>query len=319
MRIAFFTEGHLGFESLFGGLSSVLLNRGDCVMACYDGDSEPSDKRVELNRCSWTFFELEKVGSFQPDRVVIFNSRDGSALAVSRYLQHRYGDKVLHDELGWLPQRGHIYLDKKGCGGWSQICDQNCQESYDIDSIKKLSELYPKRDVPAGLPKNFILVPLQLQNDTTILYDSPYIKTMYSLVGFVVNQFPDFPIVVRKHPKDTTSHTLRGVTYITEGPSTIELAAHARVIIGINSTTLIESLVYNKPVLALGKNVAVGRGVFYDGPEAFAYPRKVLEWKPNQNDVNRTLSFLMSRQFLASSPPPHVISEFFDVKGYRQI
>jgi capsule polysaccharide modification protein KpsS len=180
----------------------------------------------------------------------------------------------------------------------------------DTEAVTLLKSLYQVTPKPDYLPNDFILVPLQLEADTSILHDSAYIKTMYSLVGFVSKHFFDFPVVVCKHPKDSSEYNFKNVIYTTN-ISTLSLIPHARAVIGINSTLLIESLIYSKPVLALGKNVASGKGVFYEGEGAFLNPRKLLEIQPSQEAIDQVLTLLLSKQFKAATPTANILSEFF--------
>jgi hypothetical protein len=310
MKVAFFTIWHEGFEKEFGGLARALLDRGDQVMACYDSTLSPTNSRVQFNRCRWTGFEFGDLEAFEPDRVVIFNSRQDAALAASLELKRKYPRKVLHAELGWLPQKDNIYLDWEGNGGWSRLSKAG---AYNIDdsALDALRELYVPEVIPSTVPKDFILVPLQLEKDTSILHDSQRIKTMFSLVGFVKKNFGDYPIIVRTHPICKTAFGFDGVTTISDGISTRALSAHARAIVGINSTSLIEALIYSKPVLALGENVASNKGVFYEGPDAFYMPRKLLEFKVDKDKVDRVLTHLLSSQFSSINTPEHILFKYF--------
>jgi hypothetical protein len=312
MNIAFLTEGKEGFSGLFGGIAKVLCDRGDAVMACYMGQERPHDLRVKHNPCSWTYLDFGQLEKFSPDRVVVFNGRDIGNLAATTYLQHRFHGRVVHAELGWLPQAGNIYLDWKGCGGWSNLrLERNLPEANQ-NALKKLRDEYKPKPLPDGFPRDFILVPLQLDLDTSITYDSPYVRSMFSLGGFVVRHFADQHVVIRRHPRGDLGLVFPGAIYVEDSISTKDLAFHAKALVGINSTSLIEALVHYKPVLTLGHNVASGKGVFYEGSSAFSNPRKILKWSPDADRVDRVLSLLLSKQFLSSNPPPNIFDTFFN-------
>ena len=117
-------------------------------------------------------------------------------------------------------------------------------------------------------PEKYIFVPLQVNDDTQVLLNSPHIKTMPELLAAVVpavNQHnkvtgDSLGIVVKEHPSDfgrvdysglREKYSNSGVIFLRHF-STPQLIDEASGIITINSSVGIEALVKHKPVITLG-------------------------------------------------------------------
>lgn len=219
-------------------------------------------------------------------------------------------------EHGWLPQGRHNYIDPLGTGGRSSLMgdwEHLVGSEGRINLTRaRLTEIYRPSEVELNLPRGFILVPMQLERDTSILYDSSYFKSMPSLVAFVRRHFPEYPIVVKLHPMDQTVFNFEGVSFrgvhvVSKEVKINDLAAIADFVVGINSTSLIEALVHGKRVAALGRNVASGKGVFYE--EAWSNPRGLLKHEPNLKQIWRVLDMLYHVQYPRAHPPHEIINK----------
>lgn len=306
MRIAFLCKDTPAFETAFSVLAGRLANRGHSVAAFYSpGEPLPENRCVAGYLCNWWDFDFRMLEKFSPQVVVIFNGSFAWCNAATVAIKKRWQTYIA--ELAWLPQAYQLYLDPIGPGARSSLFKLPTEGKVDRDLLKDLRELYR---VEPQTESGYILVPLQLEYDTSILYDSPLFKAMHNLIGFVRQSFPDYPIWVKPHPADPLDYSFEGVTIVSKEKKFNDLVPGARAVVGINSTTLIEALVHYKPVAALGLNVASNRGVFYEGKKAFENLRGVLDFTPDPAQIDNVLCFLKSKQFDAKNPPEWVLDMF---------
>lgn len=308
MRIAFLETDRGGFGHNMAPLASKLADLGHDVMAFYRGDEPPEDKRVKLAPGVWYEFGLTPLDNFSPDRVIVFNGSHNHIHAATRVIEKKW--KTLYMEHAWLPQSEFNYIDPKGPGARGELFKKKVPRG-DERQIKQTMQLlktrYRPKPLEISLPEGFIFVPLQLLRDTSVIYDSPYFKGMGDLVSFVRQSFHGYPVVVKAHPRDGQDWNFPGVTMAPRTVPATDLAYHARAVVGINSTCLIESLVHGKPVATLGYNVASGKGVFIEPKEAFEDPRKVLDWKPSEERIGEVLDYLYRKQFHRCTPTQAVL------------
>lgn len=313
MRVALIDTDKNGYEYSLAPVARLLLEAGHEVMAVYSGAVGPSDQRVRFGSCSWALFDFAPLVAFDPDRVIIFNGFHKAIHAAARSIEQRW--RTLYMEHGWLPQREFNYIDPKGTGARSSLLTS--WERYKgkpervFATMLELKGVYKPSRLEMELPRNYILVPLQLERDTSVVYDSPYFKSMASLVGFVQRHFPDYPIVVKLHPMDDTLYDFRNVTVVPKNVSINDLVPGAELVVGINSTSLIEALVHGKRVGTLGLNVASGKGVFYEGERMWKNPRGILSWESEPSVRWQVLDALYHAQYPRANPPRAILQKIF--------
>lgn len=304
-------------QYLFKNLGDLLKSKGKDVT--YLANTPMDSTRFEwVKYCDWVNFDFSVIDSVDPDCIVILNGRSPIAAAAIAEIESKYSDKrILFSELAWFPQSENIYIDHSGVGGDSALSETDMTDSeeslsglrtFDQDELKKVQ-------------KDFILVPLQLDHDTAITIDSPTFKTMSSLVAYVATKFPNKKIIVSKHPLDSNVYNFAKFPNVQQnntGLTTLELAKQAEMIIGINSTVMIQSLVYCKPIFFLGKSVIsesrwVGGDavVFYnhDDLEYFVdhghYPYKICA-----QSVNSVVNALLYHQINVKQPNERCLKYF---------
>lgn len=170
-----------------------------------------------------------------------------SPLAVR--LCRRRGIPLVFIEQGMLPQRETFFVDPGGfCGESVLNGDLAWVEAKDVAALQlkreQLALKHPRRD------EGFVLVPLQIENDSQVLYHSPY-NTMHELVQHVEAMYPAQRIVVRPHPGGDRSRKFARAESILEGEF-LDWASRASVVVGITSTCLYEAAILGVPVVALG-------------------------------------------------------------------
>lgn len=117
----------------------------------------------------------------------------------------------------------------------------------------------------ATLPERYIFVPFQVDSDTQILLQSPWIRDMrqfFRLLVRVFNQLddPQLHLIFKEHPTSESSypglHRDAGKEeriHFVNNRLTQELIEHAESVVTINSGVGIESLLFNRPVIVTGR------------------------------------------------------------------
>ena len=225
VRVAFiaFDCIRLGFLK---GIYDKIKDTHNARCFVHYGDAKCSTPHTVLK---WMDFDLKALWDFSPNYIVMFNGFATQTLPVTNLIRSErkraHGinvwnqsvlKEVFHVEQGWLPQKGNIYIDRLGIGGSTEIyAGKATNEIAACDGFKwgeritKLKDLYepkPRTDSCfSHLPKKYILVPMQLEHDTSIVYDSDRFKTMASVVRYahrMVKNDPEVKLVVKKHPRD---------------------------------------------------------------------------------------------------------------------
>ncbi|WP_444925268.1 hypothetical protein ACJJI4_11895 [Microbulbifer sp. TRSA002] len=208
---------------------------------------------------------------FQPDAIYIWNGLMDYQQAFIRCSQKiNPHQKYYFLEAGWFPQKGTYYEDTLGVNAKSHIA-QTTPNSLTPEETKKI-KAWKKDKIKANgnfqaCDKDYYFVPLQLESDSNIKYFSPF-PTMEKFVSWIIkNTNNEVQIVVRPHPLDKTckeklAAMSNRVVVNTETPLN-SLIASCKAVIGINSTVLLESLVYEKTVFALGKGLFQSSGAIF--------------------------------------------------------
>lgn len=168
-------------------------------------------------------------------------------------------NRVHYLEAAWLPQKDYIYCDSHGINGNSSIASQQL-----ITLTKnQQKELYTalakfRNNLSTDKRPGTILVPLQIEHDTSILHFSPF-KKMQEFVSFLEEWIPPgYQVTIRPHPKSKVKSTLtitRDDFIVDNGGNLFDLLACTDIVIGINSTTLIEAMAFECTTFAFGKGV----------------------------------------------------------------
>src|SRR5690606_33125721 len=152
-------------------------------------------------------------------------------------------------EQGMLPQSASFFVDPKGFCGDSVL---NGDLSWVTDA--DMERLHAKRaELQKKYPLNnegFILAPLQIHNDSQVLYYSQY-KNMDEFITDVESLYHDDRIVARPHPKGGKKHTFARAEEVFEGDF-LAWAARSKEVVCITSTCLYEAAILGVPVTAFG-------------------------------------------------------------------
>lgn len=221
-------------------------------------------------------FYADTLNSVQPDKIIIWNglaSHHFDFIETINFVEWQH--RLCHMEVAWLPQKDFVYCDRKGINGNSSIATQSLSPLTPQQKAQLACALLQLRNyqVPKKKRKT-ILVPLQLENDTSITHFSSF-KTMQEFVTSLEQWIPeDYTVTVRPHPKNTQDSppklTKKNFRLNTE-QNLYDTLASSEIVIGINSTTLLEAMAFECTVLAFGKGVfSCIDGVMADTTQEFS-------------------------------------------------
>ena len=175
---------------------------------------------------------------------------------------------IVYTEAGVMPQRGHVSLDDKGLFCTHSLCSDLSwiQESH----IEKYRDYikgshYNKYKNLKNRESKIVLCCLQLSRDAQITYCTKLRNS--NLIDKCFELYPDKNIVIRFHPKMKNSESELIFQYVKRRYSGkqyalvhtsaakkvnfLQQASKSGVIVALNSTALIESMIINKDVVAL--------------------------------------------------------------------
>lgn len=290
------------------GIYKELKESGHDVVKVYQVGGEPGRDEVPLD---WTYFDFSFIEKFKPERIVIFNGFAKESSGATAYLRAHY--KTFFCERGWLPQIDNIYIDGMGLGARSSLAltDLSHTKAAPRKVQSTIEELYETHYKTDGHPElgEYVLLPLQLDHDTSITLDSPYFKTMSSLMFFVGKIFPNERIIVTPHPRNADVAIAPGME-VHPGLKTVNLAKTAKAVIGINSTSMIESLIHYKTIGMLGNSILGPSGVTYGSVHTLQFTHNLLGgWKPDRNKIDNVLFNLLNKQFNRFLVPDLIIKQ----------
>lgn len=248
----------------------------------------------------------EKILLFEPDVIWTWNGR--FAWYENLFYELSRNFRVVVSEMAWLPQKGNHFI----CGFEDSFhrCDWRISPSYPIAEgvLEDLKNGY--QVVDPTFSKDYMVIPFQLENDTSITRLSPVYKTNLQTVYRAKATFPDLELIISKHPRQKDiPYDGPGIEYF-GSCTTLDLAVNAKWLVAINSTVTIETLLWHGNVMVFGYNPA--RQVLLDGFSC--------EMKPHtQEERYRVLSYLFNRQYKPEIPDAKVLAFIEgDLQVYEQ-
>jgi hypothetical protein len=226
---------------------------------------------LHIDRC------LRVIQHVRPDCLVVWNGHTGYAANVLRHHARSSGIPALFLERSIIPDG--VFVDPNGSNGYSEL------SSLDLAALERvrrrpaarpwssLLRLHSPDEIatlrasgPWAEASKIVFVPLQVEADTNILLHSPKVKKMADLVQEVHTRFggEGTAIIVRPHPeevkKDLNLPDLPGVHVTSEGHLE-DWIALSDLVVTINSTVGLTSLLHRRPTLTLGYGIYTGKGL----------------------------------------------------------
>lgn len=250
-------QGEYGIINCLGPLAELVRVNRDATYVYCPKDCELTSAFSERRRSKYRDY----LNALAPDKILIWNGLDEFHQDFIQIVDDlNFREQLYFLELGWLPQRDFFYCDPYGVNGDSSISrksffnpltqEQKEQLQNSLEIIRNGRDFSQK--------SNMVLVPLQIESDTSVQCFSPY-KTNQSFVSMLERWIPvGYDVVIRPHPLSIAEcPKFNRSDFRADATSSLhDCFAAARFVIGLNSTTLIEALVYNCHVMAFGKGIS---------------------------------------------------------------
>ena len=181
------------------------------------------------------------------------------------------------------------------------------KKKTDDKEIKGREYRKTKRDPDFKLPCRYFLVPFQLDRDSQILENSPWIKSMSQLYTEVASavkqsQHDDIHIVFRTHPTAKTKYKKlhrhaknQELIHFDQQSNLCDVIENAEAVITINSSVGLESLMLGRKVITLGDAYYNIDGLVKQANNAeqlVEVLNDITHFKPDQDLISRFLSYL---------------------------
>lgn len=154
-------------------------------------------------------------------------------------------------EVGYFPQKRYFTVDSRGINATSSLMDDSLDwvQAKHLDRVEDIRQahLCGKRWEGDG---GYVAVPLQMANDTNIVLHSSF-STMQEFIRHCEIKFPNQRVLFKKHPRDPGEY--ESMHPIHADGSFLDLAVSAKLVYGINSTCLLESVLLGAPTHSIGK------------------------------------------------------------------
>lgn len=273
-----------------------------------------------VNEWRFDHEELKKLyRAFDPDLMFIFNGNTDQFVSAKQSLLSQKDVGVVYSELGWLPQKGYIYFDRKGANAESYLSSQSLESLID-------GTVLTKRKVKIASTTKVCLVILQLPGDTTLVQKYfPLALNNHDFVKHVRAAVPsDYEVVVRPHPRDREKYLFKemdGVRVETEVAIQEQLKNSHSVVL-VNSTVVLEAFRFDVNIYTFGYGVFSNKGLTIDcsdGKLASKWEHDIVIPKEKRAVF---LSYLKKRQlnvkdfYNSSSLEEYAISLFPIVESY---
>lgn len=249
-------QGEFGWVNCSGPMAELVRgNRASTYVYCPE-DSELAFAQLERRQKEY----CDCLTALTPDRILIWNGLDefhqDFINVVGELDLHA---QLYHLELGWLPQRDHFYCDPSGVNGNSSISQTSYSKLLTPAQKKQLQCALAEIRTGRELTKKskLVLVPLQIESDTSVQCFSHY-KSNQEFMNMLECWIPEgYDVVIRPHPLSIAECPKFSRTdFRVDGKAPLyDSLAEAAFVIGLNSTTLIEALVYDCHVMAFGKGI----------------------------------------------------------------
>lgn len=200
---------------------------------------------------------LEKIIlGYKPNLILFHNGLHPSYQNTLKFIKS-FKVPILYSELGWFPQKNHVYFDKVGVNAKSFIAQQDFQSF-----TGKVSE----ENIQVSLSGKYALLALQLENDTNLIVSSQDFKKNINIIKYVEDQLKDKTVLaIKAHPLDKNFEVYKeycdakDLIFITSDIHQALSEAHS--VISVNSTVLLEALEYPCNIYYLGDSILENKGV----------------------------------------------------------
>lgn len=252
---------------------------------------------------------LALLSSNRPRNIALWNGQKLPNITVVKAAQN-LNISIIYFENGLLPNTTTI--DFNGVNAKSSLPrDIDFYKKQDIGNHYLRTSLIARplnkqrqKEKEITIPNKYIFLPFQVPNDTQIVVNSSWIKSIEKLLSEVVtavNKLGDINlyIVVKEHPSWKFSysalHNRHQNVVFANSNNTEQLIKEAQAVVTINSTVGLEAVLLKKKVITLGSACYNIEGLVQhvtDSDELLNALRNIGQWQIDQLLQQRFISFL---------------------------
>lgn len=198
---------------------------------------------------------------------------DPASMAL-RWHTHGRKSRVFHYKEAYLPHM--TQLDCDGYSGWSEIGTdkKSIKQEYPEPSIandffvsrivpflKERVTKYTQSKEPFDHEPGYVFVAMQMINDAVIehKFEKNYISSMHNIIKYLSEK--NLRIIIKRHPNCRAEEMANSLRSLVDAGMAIETTSSihdiipgARAVVTLNSGVGFESLLYEKPVVCLGRS-----------------------------------------------------------------
>jgi len=230
---------------------------------------------------------MGKVSKIDFDYICLGNGNDDAGVQIQKDLK---GKKFLFSEYGWLPWSQCAYIDPKGVGRFSSIFSMGKEEfeKAEIDKSKP-DDAILKNSFKGGNDfdyENYVYVPLQVDTLTSdgkkdFKLQGIRFQSNREFLDFVVSIVPKgVKVLAKDHPLARVATKMpKEVINITKADlDKTNLYNRMHAMVCVNSTSILESMIFGKPVFSYGPDIFSNKDITYE----MIYDKDEFEKRMNQ-------------------------------------
>ena len=271
-----------------------------------------------------------EIAALNPDVIIVYN---GSVYPESVLASVSEGRSRVFVEAGFFPKT--LQIDPKGLNGANSVPRDpsfylESVEDYAANGLPQTVNNRASKAVGDGeidLEPGYVFVPFQVPSDMQVTVHSPWVRDMEAFLDVVLaaaQRHPEDVFVIKEHPSFKRSvRDLRPshprVIFANDNV-TSDLIQNARAVITLNSTVGIEALLFDKPVITLGRacyNVE-GLVLHAEGPDALSKALKASQdWCHDDRLRRQFIGYLWNRYLVNGTydSPPNNLKEVILAKA----
>lgn len=316
-------------------------------MRTYKDVKEITDHMMLLNKINMKYFDSylkENIEIYSKVYNILINYKINKTLVwgssfmpyMVTKISHRLNIPHLILEEGYFREYG-IQYSHIGSNVQSEIIEeynlflQKNKQKYNHKKIKtkKYNKLFNNKKTKKQLEyddykidnillnESYVFVPLQINSDTQIILNSPFIKSMYDFVEIIIKTINYYnekynkkiKIIFKIHPEQNTQdkffdineiyQTFKKNAFFVKNYNLNQIILNSKLVITINSTVGILALNMNKKVMVLGKSIYSLENIVFCVNDINYINEKFKESMhntKNEEDINKFTDFLMNKQ-----------------------
>jgi hypothetical protein len=246
-----------GINPVFTNLGEALIDLGhDVSMMLHPAARNVCNDNTRIHLHVTNTVDVNYIKQFNPDLGITWNgASDGDRIFVNTVGK----DKMMFGELGFF---GHYdktcYFDRCGVNTRFSMIGEEVSSLFAIKDCDEIVDgLIAEYKKPALINEPFIFVPLQDETDTQITQFCPF-KTMDEFMHYVydIHRFDDRLIVYKQHPMAPSKITLSDPRVVAVTENVHHYIPYADTVFGLNSTVMVETLMYHDRLVTYGAGIA---------------------------------------------------------------